>query len=96
MEKCQETQLKDGKLILLQKAQKFTSKQVTTRIKLFAMLPDTGSGFPDSQVSHGDSKEAPTWPEDVSGFILRFCLLVCLCPLARTGKRGVKWPGHSF
>ena len=36
---------KDGKLILLQKAQKFISKQVNTRIKLFAMLPGTGSGF---------------------------------------------------
>ena len=78
MEKCQETQLKDGKLILLQKAQIFTSKQVTTRIKLFTMLPGTGSGSPDSRVSHGDSKEASAWPEDVTGFILRFCLPVCL------------------
>lgn len=78
MEKCQETQLKDGKLILLQKAQKFTSKQVTTRIKLFTMLPGTGSGFPDSQVSHGDSKDASAWPEGVTGFILRFCSPLCL------------------
>ena len=62
------------------------------------MLPGTGSGLPDSQVSPGDSKEASTWPEDVPGFVLRFCLPVCLCPLARarTRKRVVSGQGTVF
>lgn len=95
MEKCQETQLKDGKLILLQKAQKFTSKQVTTRIKLFSMLPGTGSGFPDSQVSHGDSKEHQHGLRislgSFSGFV---CQFVCVpCPGLGLGRG--EWSGQG-
>ena len=78
MGKCQETQLKDGKLVSLKKTEKFTSKHVTIGIRQCTPLPDTGSGFPDPQVSHGDFKEASAWSEDFTGFILRFCLPLCL------------------
>ena len=61
------------------------------------MLPGTGSGFPDSQVSHGDSKDASAWPRGchwVHSQVLFATLFVCV-PWPGLGPGRGEWSGQG-